>query len=156
MNRLKALVTFATALFVLVPTSVVASSHREAPIAALDPKADITDVFAFRSYDGGAIPGTGKARHISTLFALSRLTAAASPFDLRDSAMSAAISRISGSPMPRVVAAGVPRRTPLGLSGGRESSGMICLFAVIPTASRMSSAAPPSNPALVTVSTTIM
>ena len=28
-----------------------ASSHREAPITALDPKADITDLWAFRSYD---------------------------------------------------------------------------------------------------------
>ncbi len=30
-----------------------ASSHREAPIVALDQKADITDVYAFRSYGGG-------------------------------------------------------------------------------------------------------
>ena len=33
-----------------------ASSHREAPIVALDHKADITDVYAFRSYDGNALP----------------------------------------------------------------------------------------------------
>jgi hypothetical protein len=33
-----------------------ASSHREAPITALDHKADITDYYAFRSYDGGATP----------------------------------------------------------------------------------------------------
>jgi hypothetical protein len=33
-----------------------AANHREAPITALDHKADITDVFAFRSYDGGATP----------------------------------------------------------------------------------------------------
>ena len=33
-----------------------AANHREAPITALDHKADITDVFAFRSYDGNAIP----------------------------------------------------------------------------------------------------
>ena len=32
---------------------VTASSHREAPITALDPKADITDVYAFRSYGAG-------------------------------------------------------------------------------------------------------
>ncbi len=31
----------------------LASSHREAPIVALDHKADITDVYAFRSYDAG-------------------------------------------------------------------------------------------------------
>lgn len=30
-----------------------ASSHREAPIIALDQKADITDIYAFRSYAGG-------------------------------------------------------------------------------------------------------
>src|SRR5690242_11375470 len=33
-----------------------ASSHREAPIVALDQKADITDVYAFRSYSGDPTP----------------------------------------------------------------------------------------------------
>src|SRR5215469_17080998 len=33
------------------PTRTVASSHREAPITALDTNADITDLWAFRSYD---------------------------------------------------------------------------------------------------------
>jgi hypothetical protein len=38
----------------LVCTSVAhAASHREAPITALDHKADITDIYAFRSYDAG-------------------------------------------------------------------------------------------------------
>lgn len=37
-------------------TAVQAANHREAPITALDHKADITDVYAFRSYDGGATP----------------------------------------------------------------------------------------------------
>jgi hypothetical protein len=32
------------------------ANHREAPITALDHKADITDVYAFRSYDGGLTP----------------------------------------------------------------------------------------------------
>ena len=36
--------------------SASAANHREAPITALDHKADITDVYAFRSYDGGATP----------------------------------------------------------------------------------------------------
>ncbi|HEV2495244.1 MAG TPA: DUF4331 domain-containing protein [Terriglobia bacterium] len=36
---------------VLVPDGLLASSHREAPITALDQKADITDLYAFRSYD---------------------------------------------------------------------------------------------------------
>ena len=33
-----------------------ASSHREAPIVALDQKADITDIYAFRSYATGGVP----------------------------------------------------------------------------------------------------
>lgn len=33
-----------------------AANHREAPITALDHKADITDVYAFRSYDGDPMP----------------------------------------------------------------------------------------------------
>jgi hypothetical protein len=33
------------------PAGIMASSHREAPITALDPTADITDLWAFRSYD---------------------------------------------------------------------------------------------------------
>jgi len=51
MKQLKSLVAFAMALFVLVPSSVFASSHREAPIAALDHSADVTDWYAFVSYD---------------------------------------------------------------------------------------------------------
>src|SRR6266568_4129228 len=34
-----------------VRSMLLASSHREAPITALDHKADITDIYAFRSYD---------------------------------------------------------------------------------------------------------
>jgi hypothetical protein len=51
MKRLKTMVTFAMALLVLVPASVFASSHREAPITALDHPADVTDWYAFVSYD---------------------------------------------------------------------------------------------------------
>src|SRR5262249_38648124 len=51
MNRVKALVTLAMALFALAPTGLVASSHREAPITALDRGADVTDWYAFVSYD---------------------------------------------------------------------------------------------------------
>ena len=50
-----------TALFAVVATAGLlvtkvglASGHREAPITALDHQADITDVFAFRSYQPGA------------------------------------------------------------------------------------------------------
>src|SRR5579863_4167694 len=35
----------------VAPAGMRGSSHREAPITALDPKADITDLWAFRSYD---------------------------------------------------------------------------------------------------------
>ncbi|MDZ4798007.1 MAG: DUF4331 family protein [Bryobacteraceae bacterium] len=40
----------------IVPLTLQAANHREAPITALDHKADITDVFAFRSYNGGGTP----------------------------------------------------------------------------------------------------
>src|SRR5262245_27458226 len=39
---------------VIVPSIFFAANHREAPITALDTKADITDFFAFRSYDPDA------------------------------------------------------------------------------------------------------
>ncbi len=51
MQRFKSLVTFAMALLLLAPVSMSASSHREAPITALDRTADITDWYAFVSYD---------------------------------------------------------------------------------------------------------
>jgi len=37
----------------LAPTSLQAASHREAPLIAMDPTADITDFFMFRSYEPG-------------------------------------------------------------------------------------------------------
>jgi hypothetical protein len=50
--------TFSTAAFLLVVGASVAlaANHREAPITALDHKADITDVYAFRSYDASPTP----------------------------------------------------------------------------------------------------
>src|SRR5580704_13189011 len=51
MKPLKSMVALALALFLLAPASVFASSHREAPITALDRTADITDWYAFVSYD---------------------------------------------------------------------------------------------------------
>src|SRR5215469_3233529 len=39
------------AVLMLVPNSLFASSHREAPITALDRGADVTDWYAFVSYD---------------------------------------------------------------------------------------------------------
>lgn len=49
MKRLK--LFLAMALFVLVPAGMFASSHREAPVTALDHSADVTDWYAFVSYD---------------------------------------------------------------------------------------------------------
>lgn len=49
--KLNAVVALALALCVLVPASLHASSHREAPISALDRGADVTDWYAFVSYD---------------------------------------------------------------------------------------------------------
>src|ERR1700746_2953788 len=51
MNPLKSLVASALVLLVLAPASLFASSHREAPISALDHSADVTDWYAFVSYD---------------------------------------------------------------------------------------------------------
>ena len=51
MQRLQAMVAFAVVMFMLVPTGLFASSHREAPISALDHSADVTDWYAFVSYD---------------------------------------------------------------------------------------------------------
>ncbi len=50
MKRLKSMVAFAVALLMLVPASLFAASHREAPITALDRTADITDWYTFVNY----------------------------------------------------------------------------------------------------------
>ena len=54
--RPKSLSSLVLASLICVAPLAHASSHREAPIVALDQKADITDVYAFRSYDAGATP----------------------------------------------------------------------------------------------------
>jgi len=51
MKKLKSIVALAMSLFMLAPSSMFASSHREAPITALDHSADVTDWYAFVSYD---------------------------------------------------------------------------------------------------------
>jgi hypothetical protein len=51
MLRLKSVGGLALSLLIAVPPGAFASSHREAPITALDHTADITDVYAFVSYD---------------------------------------------------------------------------------------------------------
>jgi hypothetical protein len=51
MKKLKSLLAVVMALSMLAPSSLFASSHREAPITALDHSADVTDWYAFVSYD---------------------------------------------------------------------------------------------------------
>ena len=51
MKRLQPIVAFAMALLMMSPANLFASSHREAPISALDHSADVTDWYAFVSYD---------------------------------------------------------------------------------------------------------
>src|SRR5271154_6178182 len=51
MPRRRSLVSLAMSLLLITPSGVFASSHREAPITALDHAADITDFYAFVSYD---------------------------------------------------------------------------------------------------------
>jgi hypothetical protein len=53
----KAYLLTATALLAALTPTLEAANHREAPITALDHKADITDVYAFMSYGPG---GAGK------------------------------------------------------------------------------------------------
>jgi hypothetical protein len=51
MNRLKPAICALMGALLVTPPPSFAASHREAPITALDHKADITDFFAFVSYD---------------------------------------------------------------------------------------------------------
>ena len=51
MKKLKQIMALSMSLTMLVPSSLFASSHREAPITALDRTADVTDWYAFVSYD---------------------------------------------------------------------------------------------------------
>jgi Domain of unknown function (DUF4331) len=51
MSKLKSAAGLVLSLLIAMPPGVFASSHREAPITALDHTADITDFYAFVSYD---------------------------------------------------------------------------------------------------------
>jgi hypothetical protein len=51
MSKLKPILGIALSVLIAMPPEVFASSHREAPITALDHAADITDFYAFVSYD---------------------------------------------------------------------------------------------------------
>ncbi len=55
MRSIKPIVALTTEAMMALPSALLlASSHREAPITALDRTADITDVYAFRSYGPSA------------------------------------------------------------------------------------------------------
>jgi hypothetical protein len=58
MSRFKKLPALALATGLALPPGAWAANHREAPITALDHKADITDVYAFVSYSPDQRPGT--------------------------------------------------------------------------------------------------
>src|ERR1700722_16634040 len=51
MEKSRGMIAFVLALLMVMPTFLSASSHREAPITALDRSADVTDWYAFVSYD---------------------------------------------------------------------------------------------------------
>jgi hypothetical protein len=51
MPKLRSAIGLALSLLIAFPSGAFASSHREAPITALDHAADITDFYAFVSYD---------------------------------------------------------------------------------------------------------
>src|SRR6476469_9319028 len=51
MSKVKSLAALAVGALLIIPPGGFASSHREAPITALDHAADITDFYAFVSYD---------------------------------------------------------------------------------------------------------
>src|ERR1035438_5196654 len=51
MSKLRSTIGLALSLLIAFPPGAFASSHREAPITALDHAADITDFYAFVSYD---------------------------------------------------------------------------------------------------------
>jgi len=57
MNVYKGAVCLALSALMAAPPAAQAANHREAPITALDHKADITDIYAFASYTAGQAPG---------------------------------------------------------------------------------------------------
>ena len=58
MRRYRGVAALGLTGLLALPPSALASNHREAPITALDHKADITDVYAFVSYSADQAPGT--------------------------------------------------------------------------------------------------
>ncbi|MDZ4803117.1 MAG: DUF4331 domain-containing protein [Bryobacteraceae bacterium] len=62
MQKLRATLALLLAELMLLPFGAVASNHREAPITALDHKADITDLYAFVSYSANQAPNTAPSK----------------------------------------------------------------------------------------------
>lgn len=57
MSNHRQLIVYLQCLLMICPTQAPASNHREAPITALDHKADITDLYAFVSYGPNSVLG---------------------------------------------------------------------------------------------------
>jgi hypothetical protein len=57
----------AAALIALASTQALAASHREAPLMALDPAADITDVYAFVGYDAANLARSPADRRVTLI-----------------------------------------------------------------------------------------
>ena len=58
MNHVRTAIALLLVFAIAFPQAALPANHREAPITALDHKADITDVFAFVSYSTNQAPGT--------------------------------------------------------------------------------------------------
>jgi len=58
MKRLKKSLILVVVFLLAIAPFIFPCSHREAPITALDPKADITDLYAFVSYGTSQVPNT--------------------------------------------------------------------------------------------------
>ena len=57
MRNVQSVLAAGLSLMMAIPAGIQAANHREAPITALDHKADITDFFAFVSYGPNQQPG---------------------------------------------------------------------------------------------------
>lgn len=62
MSRYRGPAALTLAGLLSLPSPLPAANHREAPITALDHKADITDVYAFVSYSPDQPAGTPPAK----------------------------------------------------------------------------------------------
>lgn len=72
MFKLRAAVAAFTSALLILPTGLFASNHREAPITALDHKADITDLYAFVSYGPNQSPNA-RPTHVTLILCVDPL-----------------------------------------------------------------------------------